>query len=624
MSSATSSGEQPELALPTLTRLGVELPKDVDALAVASQWFTEFSHCLEAGNAAGTAALLLDDAFWRDMLILTWEFRTFHGSVKIMHFLADVLASSASEPGPGSGSGRVTVSGASLNKSQVSLQTPYPDLAWIQGMFSFETSTGIGSGVFRLVPTSSGEWKAHVVYTNLEDLKGFPECIGALRSTVNIHGDDWLEERKREVEFADSEPAVVVIGAGHCGLEAAARLKYLNVPTLLVERHGRVGDSWRKRYDALSLHDPIHAVHMPYLPFPPTWPLWTPAPKIADWLEFYAQVLELNVWTSTTVEEIEEGDVAGQGPWKVHISRADGQKRVLKPRHVIFATGLYGGLPRIPTFPGTKDFKGKIIHTTQYKTAKEHEGKKIVIIGACTSGHDVAQDHGKRNIDVTMVQRGSSYIMSVEHGIKKFNEGSYWEGSPPPEISDRVGASFPHFLVKLLHQRLAPEIAEMDKDLLDGLKKRGFKLNMGEDGSGVHMLYVRRGGGFYFDTGASQMIVAGKIKVKSDSAISRFTEDGIAFEDGSTLPADVVILATGYGNAREHVRTLVSADVAGRLSPVWSLNDEGEINSVFRYSGVPGLYFTMGNFNQTRFFSKHVALQIKAQEEGVYGPRYTN
>ncbi|KAH8119454.1 FAD/NAD-binding domain-containing protein [Phellopilus nigrolimitatus] len=600
MTTAPASKEQPELALPTLERLKAELPKDIDAKAVASQWFDQFSRHLKAGDTAAVVPLLLDDAFWRDMLALTWDFRTFHGSTKIMRFLTDVLASSTSSTGSNS-DGRVVLSNFKLDENQVVLQTPYSDLVWVQGMFTFETSTAQGSGVFRLVPTSSGVWKAHVVYTNLEGLKGFPERIGTLRSTASNHGDDWLADRKQELEFVDSEPAVVIIGGGHCGLGVAARLKYLGVPTLIVERNARIGDSWRLRYEALSLHDPVCEC-------PPTWPLWTPAPKIANWLESYAETLELNVWTSTDVKKIEEGGVAGQGPWKVHISRADGQTRVLKPRHVVFATGLFGGPPRMPTFPGM------IVHTTQYKTAREHKGKKVVIVGACTSGHDVALDHAKQDVDVTILQRGSTYIMSVKHGITRFNSGSYWEDTPPADISDRVGASYPHFLVKLMHQRLAPEIAEMDKDLLEGLRQRGFKLNMGEDGSGVIMLYIRRGGGFYFDTGASQMIVEGKIKLKNDSLIQRFTKDGIEFENGSSLPADVIILATGYENAKELVRTLVNDDVAERLKPIWALNDEGELNSVFRYCGVPGLYFAMGEYDD---------FEIKAQEEGLHGKRYT-
>ncbi|KAL5507063.1 hypothetical protein ACEPAH_6519 [Sanghuangporus vaninii] len=612
----------PELALPTLTRLNVELPKDIDAAAIAMDWFNRFAQCLEKCDTTGVMALLIDDAFWRDTLALTWDFRTFHGTAKIARFLNDVLNTS-SQSFDSQDRVSLSISKLALDKDKVSLQTPYPDLAWIQAIFSFETSVGTGSGVFRLVPNSSGTWKAHVVYTNLEGLKGFPELVGPLRSTSPNHGDDWLSERQRELSFEESEPIVVVIGAGHCGLEVAARLKYLGVPTLVIERHPHVGDSWRTRYEALSLHDPVYYIHMPYLSFPSTWPLWTPSPKIADWLELYAQALDLNVWTSTHVEKVDEGAISGQDPWSVHIKCANGETRILRPKHVVFATGIFGGPPRMPKFPGMEKFKGKLIHTAQYKTAKEHNGKKVVIIGSCTSGHDVAQDHGKRGIDTTMVQRESTYIMSTKYGVATFQKGAYGDGAPPPDVSDRIGASFPSFLTKMLHQRQAPRIAEMDKELLDGLRKRGFKLNMGEDGSGVIMLFLRRGGGFYFDTGASQMIVDGKIKLKNDSLIKQFTEDGIEFENGTSLPADVVILATGYEGAMEHVKTLVSRNVAERFNPIWGINDEGELNSVFRYSGVPGLYFAMANFAQTRYYSKLLALQIKAHEDGLFGYRYS-
>ncbi|EJD03237.1 FAD/NAD-binding domain-containing protein [Fomitiporia mediterranea MF3/22] len=607
-----------EPALPTLTRLNVETPKEVNAELIASQWFQQFLRYLENGDGEAVSTLFVDDSFWRDTLALTWHFRTFHGRDKIARFLLDVLSDS-SKVNHGA---LVSVSKMTLNEDSVTLQRPYPDLAWIQGIFTFETSVGIGSGVFRLVPTSAGPWKAHVVYTNLERLKGFPELIGPLRSTASNHGDEWLESRQREVSFENVEPAVVVIGAGHCGLEIAARLKYLGVPTLVVERHPRVGDSWRTRYEALSLHDPVHVIHMPYLPFPSTWPLWTPSPKIADWLEYYAQALELNIWTHTNVDKIEEIGTPEQTLWNVYMTRGNGQKRVLKPRHIIFATGVFGGPARVPKFPGVGDFKGKTIHTTQYKSAKEHDGKKVVVIGSCTSAHDVTHDHAKRGIDVTMVQRGSTFIMSTEYGLKRLNQGMYAEDTPPPEHSDRLAASFPLLFTKLMHQRMAPEIAELDKELLEGLKKRGFKYNMGEDGSGVIMLYHRRGGGFYFDTGASKLIVDGKIKLKNDSTISRFTENGIEFENGSTLPADVVILATGYENAKELVRSLVNDDVANRTGTLWGLNEEGELNSMFRYCGVPGLYFTMGNFAQSRFYSKLLALQINAHEEGIFGKRY--
>lgn len=269
---------QYNLALPTLQKLNATVPDSLDAKLFATTWFAQFSRGLEAGDVPTILSLLLGDAFWRDMLALTWEFRTFNGSDRIFKFLVDILKPPLE--------GTCVISSLSLDTNQVKLQTPYPDLAWIQGVFSFETPVGLGTGVFRLVPTSSGEWKAHVVYTNLEALKGYPEKIGELRNMDQVHGDEWQERRYRESNFIDSEPAVVVIGGGQAGLEIAARLKYLDVPTLVVERHSRIGDTWRTRYDALCLHNPnceslilrytfpayinvrcvVDCLHLPYVP----------------------------------------------------------------------------------------------------------------------------------------------------------------------------------------------------------------------------------------------------------------------------------------------------------------------------------------------------------------------
>ena len=232
-----------ERSLPTLERLNAKLPENVDAKAVASQWFQNFAKSVENKDAEAIASLLVDFAFWRDMFALTWDFRTFEGSQGIKQFLSDTLTP-------------VGLSGLQLDKALVELQQPYPDIVWIQGIFIFETNVGRGRGVFRLVPTSSGEWKAHVIYTNLEELKGFPEATGWNRNWVPNHGM-WPEQRRREINFEDSEPTVVIIGAGQSGIEAATRLKLLGVPVLVIEKQARVGDQWRGRYEALCLHDPV-------------------------------------------------------------------------------------------------------------------------------------------------------------------------------------------------------------------------------------------------------------------------------------------------------------------------------------------------------------------------------
>ncbi|KAG6867785.1 hypothetical protein C0993_011115 [Termitomyces sp. T159_Od127] len=533
----------PEPALPTLQKLNATIPADLDAKAVAKAWFAFFAQSIEAGDAQGVAKLFVDDGYWRDMLALTWDFRTFSGLSKITQFLADRL-----------GSVRPTAL-ALRDDAYLALQQPYPDLAWINLFFDFETSTGIAFGIARLIPNADGEWKAHTVYTNLEGLKGFPEKVGPLRDTESNHSK-WASERKREVEFVDKSPVVLIVGGGQSGLEVAARLRALDVPTLVVEKNQRIGDNWRNRYEALCLHDPL-----------------------ANWLEIYAEALELNVWTSSTVvKATQEGDL-----WHVCINRGDGSERTFTVKHIVFATGLGSNDGTFPKYPGMDSFKGQILHSSRHKKATDHLGKKVVVVGACI----------------------------------------YSEDGLPTDIADRVTASFPHHFNVGLAQRSTKAIAELDKDLLDALRARGFKVNFGTKGTGFLMLAWMKAGGYYLDTGTSQLIADGKIKLKAGGSIESFTETGLKFDDGSELPADVVIFATGLGDTRNHIRKVVDEEVFKRVKPVWGFDPEGELKGVWRDLGVKGLWSMLGNLALCRFHSKHIALQIKAMEEGVFGERYS-
>ncbi|KLO18206.1 hypothetical protein SCHPADRAFT_936467 [Schizopora paradoxa] len=588
------------VALPTLDRLEATIPAGLDAKSVGSEWFKSFVAAVDKKDASAASELFLEDAFWRDMLSLTWEFRTFQGQKTIAKFLSATLDES--------GFSKLT-----LRSDSVVLQPIAPDLAWIQGIFDFKTKVGLGFGIFRLVPTSSGQWKAYMLYTNLEGLKDFPERIGALRDMVPNHGQ-WPEKRRREINFEDSEPAVIIIGGGQSGLDVAARLKVLGVPTLIVEKNARVGDQWRGRYEALCLHDPVWYDHMPYIPFPPNWPTFTPAPKLADWLEFYAHSMELNIWLSSTVQTVKE--VPGKW-WSVTVKRGDGTTRTFTPRHVVFAQGFGGGTPITPTYPGMGTFKGKLIHSSLHKSAKDHVGKKVVRIA-----HDIARDHYEHGVEVTMYQRSSTAVVSGKKGLPILFNGVYWEEPIPTDLADRISASFPNRFLRVLHRRVTNAIAEADKDLLEGLKAKGFRLTFGEDNSGFFPLFWKRGGGYYLDVGASQLIIDGKIKLKSGGQISHFTEESVVFEDGSSLPADVVIFATGYGKPLNLLKEVAGEEVAARTKPIMDLDAEGEANTYWRFSGVEGLYHMMGNLALCRFHSKHLALQIKAKEEGIHGKRY--
>ncbi|KAF9780086.1 FAD/NAD(P)-binding domain-containing protein [Thelephora terrestris] len=584
------------------------LPADLDVTGIAREWFSRFAPLVQSGDAAPQIVdLLVDDSFWRDVLAMSWDFRTFRGPTSIKTFLDHRLDVAK-------------LSNLKLEKSSL-VQFP-PAIGWIQGIFTFEVGDyGLGSGVFRLILTPDGRWKAYTVYTSLTGLKHYPEKAGKLRNQLPNHGK-WLEQRQREVEFVDAEPYVVVVGGGHSGLMTAARLKHLDVPTLVLERHDRIGDGWRERYDALCLHDTVWHNEFPYIPYPPSWPVYTPAPKFADWLEFYAQALELNVWTSALVEKVGKDE---RGRWIVTVRRGgpNGTVRILHPTHVIVAAG-YFGKPHVPHFEGKENFKGEVFHTAEFISAKKNVGKKVVIIGCGVSAHDVAADHVENGVgEVTMYQRRPTYVITQKVSTPLFT-GPYHEGGPPAAIPDLAGNSLPRLVIRTLLQGLTRYAENLDKGLLDGLAAKGFRYGRGDNDAGFYWMSLVRGGGYYIDVGASQMIVDGKIKMKSDSELDRFTESGLLFKDGSHLEADVIVLATGYGDVREKVCDLFEPEIAAKIKPVWGLDDECEMNSVWRDCGVENLWITLGNISVARSQSIPLALQIKAIKEGIFkGERYS-
>ena len=135
-------------------------------------------------------------------------------------------------------------------------------------------------------------------------MKGFEEQLGTARPrgqsySRDFRGPNWLDLRKSAAEYADRDPVVLVVGGGQAGLSIAARCKQLHLDTLIVDREARVGDNWRNRYHALTLHNQVQVNHLPYMPFPPNWPTYIPKDKLANWFEAYVDAMELNYWTST-------------------------------------------------------------------------------------------------------------------------------------------------------------------------------------------------------------------------------------------------------------------------------------------------------------------------------------
>jgi cation diffusion facilitator CzcD-associated flavoprotein CzcO len=582
--------------------------EDRDAVysEIAADWLKRFGSALEAIDVQASMHLLLPGVWWRDLLAMTWDLRTFQGAEKVEGMLSERLS-------------EARVSALRLSaEAPVECVDVEPGKSCIQAYFDFATSVGAGRGVVRLVrEEESSEWKGWTVMTALRELTGFEEHGAGNRPESHVHrgasNAGSGERRSTEREAPDREPSVVILGSGQGGLSLAARLGQLGVDTLVIEKNRRVGDNWRKRYDSLVLHDPTWVNHLPYLPFPEVFPAFLSKDELADWLEAYVGIMELNVWTDSELVESTYDDLSGS--WRL-VLRHDGEERVLHPRHLVFATGALGR-PRVPEFEGTDEFQGVLRHSSEHGSAAQFAGQKAIVVGACNSGHDIAQDFYENGADVTLVQRSSTYVMTAKNGIPVLYEGVFADDRRPTDDSDLLAASTPWLLTIELAKQQTKVIAEKDRELLDGLTRAGFKVDDGVDGGGLLSKALQRAGGYYIDVGCSSLIAEGKVKVKQGSGIKRFTESGVEFDDGEFLEADVVVLATGYANMRETARDLLGDEVADRCSPVWGLDSEGELRTIWRQSGQPGLWFMGGSLQLARSYSLYLALQIKAIEEGL-------
>ena len=487
----------------------------------------------------------------------------------------------------------------------------------IEALFVFDTATGRGSGVLRLVPDAHGGLAAWVLLTALDEITGHEERIGPRASTGQAYsrefgGPNWLDYRRRAQAYEDHDPVVVVIGGGQAGLGVAACLGQLGVDTLVIDRHERVGDAWRKRYHSLTLHNEVHINHLPYMPFPPNTPVFIPKDKLANWFESYADAMELNVWTGTELQFGTFDETAGA--WEISLRRQGGPARILRPRHLIFATGV-SAIPIRPDARGLDDFAGTVMHSGQYATGHAWKGRKALVMGTGNSGHDVAQDLHASGAEVTMIQRNSTLIVSLEQAQKVYD--MYKEG-PSLADCDLLATAVPYDVLVKGYQIAAAAMQQADKPLLVALAARGFRLDNGPpDNTGFQMKYLRRGGGYYFNVGCSDLIADGQIGLLQYSDIDRFVPEGVRMTDGRVIQAELLVAATGYKNQQDVVRLYLGDAVADRIGPVWGFDEGGEQRNMWRRTAQPGLWFTAGGLPHVRIYSKYLALQIKAIEEGL-------
>jgi cation diffusion facilitator CzcD-associated flavoprotein CzcO len=578
-----------------------------DDVSIATEnWLTQFESALATSDDALLKTLFHPESHWRDVLALSWNIQTINGAEAILRELkADA--------------GRARPAGFAIDPDRAApRRVTRAGTSAIEAIFKFETAQGRGNGILRLIPDAGdgNRLKAWTLLTALDELKGFEEQLGTSRPrgeaySRDFRGPNWLDLRKAAAEYADRDPAVLVIGGGQSGLCIAARLKQLQVDTLIVDRGPRIGDNWRNRYHALTLHNQVQVNHLPYMLFPPNWPTYIPKDKLANWFEAYVESMELNYWTGTEFE----GGIYDENEkrWSVVLRRADGSKRTMHPRHVVMATGV-SGIPSLPDIPSLKKFTGTVIHSSQYTDGEEWRGKKALVVGTGNSGHDIAQDLHSSGAQVTLVQRSSTLVVSIEPSAQlvyaPYNEGTL-------DDNDLIATSMPLLVARKSHAMVTEHSKRLDKELLDGLERVGFKLDFGDGDTGWQFKYLTRGGGYYFNVGCSDLVVSGEIALKQFSDIEGFVADGARTKRGETLAADLIVLATGYKRQEELVRKLFGEEVVERIGPIWGFGDEQELRNMYTRTRQPGLWFIAGGLAQCRINSKYLALQIKAVEEGL-------
>jgi len=572
---------------------------DMGAEATARAWLARFNAALVSRDAARIAACFAPDGHWRDVLALSWQIGTHSGAEPAGAALA------AAMPGHDFAIDRARAAPRHVTRAGEPC---------IEALLRFETQVGQGAGLLRIRERDDRAW---VLMTALDAIAGHDEaaCAEAREEPPferDFQGPNWLDRRRSSQRYEGREPAVLIVGGGHAGITAAARLRALNIDALIVDRMARVGDNWRLRYHGLKLHNSLDSNHLPYLPFPRTWPRYIPKDKIANWLESYVEIMEIDFWTSTSFE----GATRAGDHWEARVTRADGGTRILRPRHIIMAASV-SAVPSLPDIPTLPNFAGPMLHSSQFKDGAPWRGRPVMVFGTGTSAHDIAQDlHGNGAL-VTMVQRSPTLITNIEPSAQLYDEVFY---GPGPSIEDRdiINLSFPLPVMKQSHKLITARAKEHDREMLEGLAAAGFRLEFGEDDTGWPLKYRSRGGGYYFNVGCSELIIKREIALIQYADIATFTQGGVTMRDGTARPAELIVLATGYKGQHHMVEQFFGAETAARVGQVWGFDAATqELRNMWCRTDQDGLWFTGGSFSQCRAYSKYLALAIQGRELGI-------
>ncbi|MGW6335974.1 flavin-containing monooxygenase [Nocardia rhamnosiphila] len=561
-------------------------------------WLSAFEEALGAQDYSRLPELFVDDSHWRDMGAFTWDL----GNVSGLGTIDKLMRASVDEVRPSgfeiaehrTAPARVTRSGREV----------------VEAFLSFRTAAGYGTGAVRLVDTEDG-LKAWMLLTRLEGILGAEKRRPPGAGFDRTSGKTWHDVRRERAGYADRDPEVIVVGGGHHGLFSAVNLQGLGVDVLVVDRFPRAGDNWRTRYSSLALHNETDMVHFPGLPFPDTYPQYLPKDLLADWIETYVEAMQLNYWSSTEFVSGEYDEASGC--WEVVLRLADGTERPMRPRHIVMATGGVGGRPNRPQLPGLESFTGDTLHTKDFESGGDYAGQRVLVVGVGTSGHDTARELHLNGAQVAMLQRSPVTVVDLET-TKLCYPPAYFDGTPLAEADFMSMAGWAYPVLKDGLRKLGQMCLDQDRELLDALERAGLRIREPENGF-LWQVYESFAG-YYFNVGASELIISGDIPVYQTDDVKSFVPDGLAFNDGRVERFDTVILATGYMNQRYETEAIFGREIADKVGDIGGFDEVGELRNTYKPTAQPGLWFASSGLASGRHLAPHMAAMIKGNLDG--------
>ena len=322
--------------------------------------------------------------------------------------------------------------------------------------------------------------------------------------------------------------SVVIVGAGASGLSAGGALKQRGIDAVLLDKDDRIGGTWARRYDRLHLHTVRFFSGLAHFPIPRRFPRYLARDQYVEYLNDYARHFDLKVVTGCTVSRISRQPSSGK--WMLETSNGDWLCDV-----VVIASGQYSH-PIPPTWPGHENFRGTLLHSSDYTSPTPFAGKRVLVVGAGNSGTEIAAD---------LAEHGAA---SVALAIRT---------TPPILPRDPFGMPLQRtgIMLSFLPTFVADFFAAMTAKLTVGdLTRHGMQRPAWKPYATKRVPVI--------DVGFLEALKRRKVTVRP--AVERLTADSVVFADGTTEQFDAIIAATGYRTGLE--RLLSDSDLLDQSS----------------------------------------------------------